>query len=163
MRAAAQAIARGWISRHWVAGDACKQSGDDRDRRRGQRPGQLRRDRAATKDLDYPEAREFISAYATRYGGAAREHLTIIGRRSFHVIALRDRADPLGRSGVLAQYLHASLKNLNGLTGPILASTRRATGLGTIHLAYRIDERGSSSSTPGSRGSRWRRASLVEH
>ena len=43
---------------------------------------------------------------------------------------------------ILAEYLHTSLKDLNGLSGPVLGFDAKGDRLGTIHVGYRIDENG---------------------
>jgi len=43
---------------------------------------------------------------------------------------------------VLAEYLHNTMKNVNGLTGPILGWDEKGDRRGTIHVAYVIDDKG---------------------
>ena len=55
-----------------------------------------------------------------------------------HAIEQTLSADP----GAIAEYLHTGLKNLDGLTGPVLGFDEKGDRLGTIHVAYVVDERG---------------------
>ena len=126
----------------WVAGDACNNPVMIEIAGAANAQGNYVVTEPLPKDLDYPEAREFISAYATRYGEPPASTWTIMAAEAFHVIRYAIEQTRSVDPGVLAQYLHASLKNLNGLTGPILGFDEKGDRLGTIHLAYRIDERG---------------------
>ena len=63
---------------------------------------------------------------------------TILSRVIRYAIEETESAD----SKVLAEFLHNEAKDINGITGPILGWDEKGDRLGTIHLAYIIDENG---------------------
>jgi branched-chain amino acid transport system substrate-binding protein len=94
------------------------------------------------KDLDYPEAQKFVSDYEARYGEVPASVWTIMAGEAFNVI--RHAIEETGSTDpeVLAEYMHNDLEDVAGLTGPIVGFDEKGDRLGTIHLAYVIDEDG---------------------
>jgi branched-chain amino acid transport system substrate-binding protein len=94
------------------------------------------------KDLDYPAARKFVEDYTARYGEAPASVWTLMAGEAFNVIRYAIEQTQSTDPGVLAQYLHTGLKNLDGLTGPVLGFDEKGDRLGTIHVAYVVDDQG---------------------
>lgn len=94
------------------------------------------------QDLDYPEARQFVADYKAKYGEEPDSVWTIMAAEAFNVIRIAMEQTQSTDPGVLAEYLHNQLKNVNGLTGPILGFDEKGDRLGTIHVAYVIDDKG---------------------
>jgi len=94
------------------------------------------------KDLDYPAAHRFVADYTARYGEAPASIWTLMAGEAFNVI--RHAIEQTGSTdpAAIAEYLHTGLKNLDGLTGPVLGFDEKGDRLGTIHVAYVVDERG---------------------
>ncbi len=94
------------------------------------------------KDLDYPAARKFVADYTARYGEAPASVWTIMAGEAYNVIRYAIEQTRSTDPGAIAQYLHTGLKNLDGLTGPIIGFDEKGDRLGTIHVAYVVDEKG---------------------
>ncbi len=94
------------------------------------------------KDLNYPEAQKFIADYVAKYGEQPESVWTIMAAEAFNVIRYAMEAKQTTDSAVLAEYLHKEMKDVNGLTGPILGWDEKGDRLGTIHVAYVIDSQG---------------------
>jgi len=126
----------------WVAGDACNNPVMIEIAGAVNAQGNYVITEPLPKDLDYPEAHDFMAAYAARYGEPPASTWTIMAAEAFHVIRTAIEQTGSDDPGVLANHLHTTLKDLNGLTGPILGFDEKGDRLGTIHLAYRIDGQG---------------------
>ncbi|MBM3316319.1 MAG: branched-chain amino acid ABC transporter substrate-binding protein [Candidatus Eisenbacteria bacterium] len=126
----------------WVAGDACNNPVMIEIAGAANARGHYVVTEPLPKDLDYPEARRFIADYTARYGEAPASAWTIMAAEAFHVIRHAMETTQSTDPGVLADYLHDALRDLNGLTGPIEGFDERGDRLGTVHLAYVIDEHG---------------------
>ncbi|HRU93860.1 MAG TPA: branched-chain amino acid ABC transporter substrate-binding protein [Anaerolineae bacterium] len=94
------------------------------------------------KDLNYPEAKKFVADYIAKYGEEPASVWTIMAGEAFNVIRIAMEQTKSTDPGVLADYIHNQLKNVNGLTGPILGFDEKGDRLGTIHVAYIIDDKG---------------------
>jgi len=94
------------------------------------------------KDLNYPEAKKFVADYIAKYGEEPASVWTIMAGEAFNVIRIAMEQTQSTDPGVLADYIHHQLKNVNGLTGPILGFDEKGDRLGTIHVAYVIDDKG---------------------
>lgn len=94
------------------------------------------------KDLNYPEAQKFVADYKAKYGEEPASVWTIMAAEAFNVIRYAMEQTKSTDSKVLADYLHNTMKDVNGLTGPILGWDEKGDRLGTIHVAYVIDEKG---------------------
>jgi branched-chain amino acid transport system substrate-binding protein len=94
------------------------------------------------KDLEYSESKKFVSDFVAKYGAEPESVWTIMAAEAFHVIRYAIEQTNSTDSKVLADYLHKDMKNVNGLTGPILGFDEKGDRLGTIHVAYIIDENG---------------------
>ncbi|OQA23159.1 MAG: Leucine-, isoleucine-, valine-, threonine-, and alanine-binding protein precursor [Chloroflexi bacterium ADurb.Bin360] len=94
------------------------------------------------KDLNYPEAQKFVADYKAKYGEEPDSVWTIMAGEAFNVIRIAMEQTKSTDPATLAEYLHTQMKNVNGLTGPILGFDEKGDRLGTIHVAYVIDATG---------------------
>ena len=94
------------------------------------------------KDVDYPEARKFVSDFEAEYGEPPASVWWMMSAEAFNVIRYAIEETESTDSEVLADFLHNEAKDINGITGPILGWDEKGDRLGTIHLAYIIDENG---------------------
>jgi branched-chain amino acid transport system substrate-binding protein len=94
------------------------------------------------KDVDYPEARQFVADFQEAYDMMPDSVWWMMAAEAFNVIRYAIEQTGSTDSEVLANFLHNEAKDLNGITGPILGWDEKGDRLGTIHLAYIIDENG---------------------
>ncbi len=94
------------------------------------------------KDLNYAEAQQFVADYKAKYGEEPKSVWTIMAAEAFNVIRYAIEQTQSTDPKVLSDYLHNSMKNVNGLTGPILGFDEKGDREGTIHVAYVINEKG---------------------
>jgi branched-chain amino acid transport system substrate-binding protein len=94
------------------------------------------------KDLEYPEAQEFVSDFEEEYGEPPSSVWWQMAAEAFNVLRYAIQETESTDSEVLAEFLHNEAKNIDGLTGPILGWDEKGDRLGTIHVAYVIDENG---------------------
>ena len=94
------------------------------------------------KDVDYPEARKFVSDFEAKYDEPPASVWWMMSAEAFNVIRYAMEQTESTDSEVLANFLHNEAKDINGITGPILGWDEKGDRLGTIHLAYIIDENG---------------------
>jgi len=94
------------------------------------------------KDVDYPEARKFVADFEAKYGESPDSVWWMMAAEAFNVIRYAIEETESTDSKVLAEFLHNEAKDINGITGPILGWDEKGDRLGTIHLAYVIDENG---------------------
>jgi branched-chain amino acid transport system substrate-binding protein len=94
------------------------------------------------KDVDYPDARKFVSDFEAKYNEPPASVWWMMSAEAFNVIRYAIEQTDSTDSEVLADFLHNEAKDLNGITGPILGWDEKGDRLGTIHLAYVIDENG---------------------
>lgn len=94
------------------------------------------------RDLDYPAARGFVADYTARYGEAPASVWTLMAGEAFNVIRHAIEQTRSTDPAAIAEYLHTGLRDLDGLTGPVLGFDEKGDRLGTIHVAYVVDERG---------------------
>lgn len=94
------------------------------------------------KDLNYAEAKQFVADYKAKYGEEPASVWTIMAGEAFNVIRYAIEQTKSTDPKVLAEYLHNTMKNVNGLTGPILGWDEKGDRRGTIHVAYVIDDKG---------------------
>ncbi len=94
------------------------------------------------KDLEYPEAQKFVSDFEAEYGEPPASVWWQMSAEAFNVIRYAIEQTESTDSEVLADFLHNEAKDINGLTGPILGWDEKGDRLGTIHVAYVIDENG---------------------
>ena len=94
------------------------------------------------KDVDYPEARQFVADFQEAYDMMPDSVWWMMAAEAFNVIRYAIEQTESTDSEVLANFLHNEAKDLNGITGPILGWDEKGDRLGTIHLAYIIDESG---------------------
>lgn len=94
------------------------------------------------KDLNFPEAKQFVTDYKAKYGEEPASVWTIMAAEAFNAIRYAMEQTKSTDSKVLAEYLHNQMKDVAGLTGPILGWDAKGDRLGTIHVAYVIDDKG---------------------
>jgi len=94
------------------------------------------------KDVDYPEARQFVTDFQEAYDMMPDSVWWMMAAEAFNVIRYAIEETESTDSETLANFLHNEAKDINGITGPILGWDEKGDRLGTIHLAYIIDENG---------------------
>jgi branched-chain amino acid transport system substrate-binding protein len=94
------------------------------------------------KDVDYPEAKKFVADFQAEYDAMPDSVWWMMAAEAFNVMRYAIEQTESTDSKVLAEFLHNEAKDLNGITGPILGWDEKGDRLGTIHLAYVIDESG---------------------
>jgi branched-chain amino acid transport system substrate-binding protein len=94
------------------------------------------------KDLEYPEAKKFVSDYQAKYNEDPASVWTIMAAEAFNVIKIAIEKTNSTDPKVLAEYLHKDLTNVNGFTGPVLGFDEKGDRIGTIHVAYIVDGNG---------------------
>jgi branched-chain amino acid transport system substrate-binding protein len=94
------------------------------------------------KDVDYPEAKKFVADFEAAYDMSPDSVWWMMAAEAFNVIRYAIEQTESTDSEVLANFLHDEVKDFPGLTGPILGWDEKGDRLGTIHLAYIIDENG---------------------
>jgi branched-chain amino acid transport system substrate-binding protein len=94
------------------------------------------------KDVDYPEARQFVADFEAKYNEPPASVWWMMSAEAFNVIRYAIEETESTDSAKLAEFLHNEAKDINGITGPILGWDENGDRLGTIHLAYVIDETG---------------------
>lgn len=94
------------------------------------------------KDVDYPEARQFVADFEAKYNEPPASVWWMMSAEAFNVIRYAMEQTDSTDSAKLAEFLHTEAKDINGITGPILGWDENGDRLGTIHLAYVIDETG---------------------
>ncbi len=94
------------------------------------------------KDLEYPEAQQFVSDFEEAYGEPPASVWWQMSAEAFNVIRYAIQETESTDSEVLADFLHNEAEDIDGLTGPILGWDEKGDRLGTIHVAYVIDETG---------------------
>jgi len=94
------------------------------------------------KDVDYPEAKQFVSDFEAKYNESPDSVWWMMAAEAFNVIRYAMEETESTDSEVLADFLHNEAEDINGITGPILGWDEKGDRLGTIHLAYVIDENG---------------------
>ncbi|MGC9335493.1 MAG: branched-chain amino acid ABC transporter substrate-binding protein [Anaerolineae bacterium] len=94
------------------------------------------------KDVDYPEARQFVADFEAKYNEPPASVWWMMSAEAFNVIRYAMEETESTDSAKLAEFLHNEAKDINGITGPILGWDENGDRLGTIHLAYVIDENG---------------------
>ena len=94
------------------------------------------------KDLEYPEAQQFVADFEAAYGEPPASVWWQMAAEAYNVIRYAIEETESTDSEVLANFLHNEAKDIPGLTGPILGWDEKGDRLGTIHVAYIIDESG---------------------
>lgn len=94
------------------------------------------------KDLEYPEAVEFVEAFEAAYGEPPASVWWLLAAEAFNVITYAIEQTESTDTEVLAEYLHTEFKDYPGLSGPILGFDENGDRLGTIHALYQINDEG---------------------
>lgn len=93
------------------------------------------------KDVDAPEAKKYVEDFKARYGEEPASVWWMMAAEVFNVIRYAIEQTKSTDPKVLAEFLHQAT-NINGITGPILGWDEKGDRLGTIHVAYIINEKG---------------------
>lgn len=93
-------------------------------------------------DLDYPEAKKFMADYKAKYNEDATSVWWVMAADSYRVIEEAIKQTKSTDPAKLADYMHNTMKNFPGITGPILGWDEKGDRLGTIHKAYVINDAG---------------------
>jgi branched-chain amino acid transport system substrate-binding protein len=93
-------------------------------------------------DLDYPEAKQFLTDYKAKYGEDPKSVWTVMAADAFRVIKYAIEQTKSTDPKKLAEWLHKSFKDYPGITGPILSFDEKGDRLGTIHKAYVVNDQG---------------------
>jgi len=94
------------------------------------------------KDLEYPEAIEFVQAFEEAYDEPPSSVWWLLAAEAFNVIAHAIEETGSTDTEVLAEYLHNDFADYPGLSGPIIGFDEKGDRLGTIHALYEINEEG---------------------
>jgi branched-chain amino acid transport system substrate-binding protein len=94
------------------------------------------------KDLEYPEAIEFVEAFTEAYDEPPDSVWWLFAAEAFNVIAHAIETTESTDPAVLAEYLHTEFKDYPGLSGPIIGFDEKGDRLGTIHALYQINDEG---------------------
>ena len=94
------------------------------------------------KDLEYPEAIEFVQAFEEAYDEPPSSVWWLLAAEAFNVIAHAIEETGSTDTEVLAEYLHNDFADYPGLSGPIIGFDEKGDRLGTIHALYQINEEG---------------------
>jgi len=94
------------------------------------------------KDVDYPEARQFVADFEAKYDQSPDSVWWMMAAEAFNVLRYAIEETESTDSAVLAEFLHNKARDIPGLTGPILGWDEKGDRIGTIHVAYIIDENG---------------------
>ncbi|MBO9369475.1 MAG: branched-chain amino acid ABC transporter substrate-binding protein [Chloroflexi bacterium] len=93
------------------------------------------------KDVNVPEAKKYVEDFKARYGEEPASVWWMMAAEAFNVIRYAIEQTKSTDPKVLAEFLHQA-ENINGITGPILGWDEKGDRLGTIHVAYIINEKG---------------------
>jgi branched-chain amino acid transport system substrate-binding protein len=94
------------------------------------------------KDLDYPEAKQFLADYKAKYNEDAESVWWVMAADAFRVLRNAMEQTKSTDTAKLAEYLHANFKDFPGITGPIIGFDEKGDRLGAIHKAYVITDTG---------------------
>ncbi len=94
------------------------------------------------KDLEYPEAIQFVKDFEEAYGEPPSSVWWMLAAEAFNVIAHAITETESTDPEELAAYLHEDFKDYPGLSGPILGFDEKGDRLGTIHALYQINAEG---------------------
>lgn len=94
------------------------------------------------KDINYPEAQQFVTDYIAKYNEDPVSVYTIFTAEAFNVIKIAMEQTKSTDPKVLAEYMHTQMKDIKGLSGPLLGFDEKGDRNGTIHVAYVIDDKG---------------------
>jgi branched-chain amino acid transport system substrate-binding protein len=132
----------------WIGGDACNNPVAVEIAGAANAAGNYVVTEPLPQDLDYPEAKRFIADYTARYGTPPGSTWTLMAGEAFNVIRYALQQTRSTDPKVLAEFVHASLRNLNGLSGPVLGFDAKGDRLGSIYAGYAIDPAGRFALSP---------------
>ncbi|WP_457572349.1 branched-chain amino acid ABC transporter substrate-binding protein [Desulfovulcanus sp.] len=93
------------------------------------------------QDLDSKEAKEFLAAYAKKYGSAPGSVWAVLSGDGFLAIVEAIKGAKSTDVDRLADYLHNELKDMPGLTGKI-SFNAKGDRIGDLYRLYRVDADG---------------------
>ncbi len=93
------------------------------------------------QDMSSEKAQQFIADYQEQYGEPPTSVWTLMAADAFLVIAEAIEGTGSTQSGDLAEYIHG-MEDLEGITGTIEGFDETGDRLGTVHVAYQVDQEG---------------------
>jgi branched-chain amino acid transport system substrate-binding protein len=93
-------------------------------------------------DLDYPEAEKFMADFKAKYGEDATSVWWVMAADAYRVIEEAMKQTKSTDTTATAEYMHTSLKDFPGITGPIIGFDEKGDRIGSIHKAYVIADDG---------------------
>jgi branched-chain amino acid transport system substrate-binding protein len=93
------------------------------------------------KDLDTPEARDFVAAFDKAYGNPPNSIYAVLAGDGFRVVAEAVRQTKSTDTDTLAEYLHKKLTDYPGLTGKI-SFNDKGDRVGKVYRVYKVNDKG---------------------
>lgn len=93
------------------------------------------------QDLDNPGAKKLVVDFKTKYGHEPQSVWTMMAADAFNILIKAIEETKSTDPSVLADYLH-KLKDYQGVTGIIQGFDEKGDRLGSVHVAYVVDEAG---------------------
>jgi branched-chain amino acid transport system substrate-binding protein len=93
------------------------------------------------QDLDTPEAQAFLTAYQKKYEEAPASIWAVLSGDGFRAAVAGIEGAKSTDGGKIAEYLHKSLKDYPGLSGPI-SFDEKGDREGEVYRLYKVDAEG---------------------
>jgi len=93
------------------------------------------------KDLPSKEAKDFVAAFAKKYGNPPNSIYPVLAGDGFRVITYAIAQAKTTDPDKLTDYLHTGLKDFPGLTGKI-SFNEKGDRIGEVYKVYRVDSEG---------------------
>ncbi|HAS51612.1 MAG TPA: branched-chain amino acid ABC transporter substrate-binding protein [Gammaproteobacteria bacterium] len=93
------------------------------------------------QDLDTPEAKAFLTDYQKKYNEAPPSIWVVLAGDGFRVAVAGIEGAKSAEGGKVAAYLHESLKDYSGLSGPI-SFDAKGDREGEVYRVYKVDAEG---------------------
>jgi branched-chain amino acid transport system substrate-binding protein len=100
------------------------------------------------KDLEFPEALQFVKDYTAKYGSAPESVWWVMSADAYRVIAEAIKQTKSSDPKVLADYLHNNFKDFPGITGPIKGFDAKGDRVGAVYKVYVITDKGEIEPNP---------------
>ncbi|MBN1232510.1 MAG: branched-chain amino acid ABC transporter substrate-binding protein [Candidatus Coatesbacteria bacterium] len=93
------------------------------------------------QDLDNPGAKKLVTDFKAKYGHEPQSVWTMMAADAFNILIKAIKETKSTDPSILADYLH-KLKDYQGVTGTIQGFDEKGDRLGSVHVAYIVDETG---------------------